>query len=56
MFALLPGGVLGPLFAARLYDTLGSYDLAFTVFAALNAVSLGLLACVRSERMATARR
>ena len=49
MLALLPGGVLGPLFAARLYDTLGSYDVAFATFAALNALSLGLLACVRRE-------
>jgi len=56
MFALLPGGVLGPIFAARLYDTLGSYDLAFTTFAALNALSLGLLCFVRAERPATARR
>jgi cyanate permease len=46
---LLPGGVLGPIFAARLYDTLGSYDVAFTTFAVLNALCLGLLAFVRRE-------
>ena len=49
MFVLLPGGVLGPIFAARLYDTLGSYQLAFTTFAVLNALSLGLLVLVRRE-------
>ncbi|HEY8156074.1 MAG TPA: MFS transporter [Myxococcota bacterium] len=49
MFALLPGGALGPIFAARMYDTLGSYQLAFTVFAALNAASLGLLCLLRRE-------
>ena len=49
MFALLPGGALGPIFAARMYDTLGSYELAFTTFAVLNAVSLGLLCFVRAE-------
>jgi cyanate permease len=56
MLALLPGGALGPIFAASLYDRLGSYELAFTTFAALNAVSLGLLCFVRPERVATARR
>ena len=56
MFALLPGGVLGPIFAARLYDTVGSYELAFTTFAVLNALSLGLLCFVRAERVATPRR
>jgi sugar phosphate permease len=49
MFALLPGGALGPIFAARMYDTLGSYQLAFTVFAALNAASFGLLCLLRRE-------
>ena len=49
MFALLPGGALGPIFAARMYDTLGSYQLAFATFAALNAASLALLCLVRRE-------
>ena len=34
---------------ARIYDTLGSYQPAFMTFAALNAVSLGLLCLVRRE-------
>jgi sugar phosphate permease len=49
MFALLPGGALGPIFAARIYDTLGSYQVAFTTFAVLNAASLALLCLVRRE-------
>ena len=52
MFALLPGGALGPIFAARIYDTLGSYQVAFTTFAVLNAVSLALLCLVRRETRA----
>jgi sugar phosphate permease len=56
MFALLPGGVLGPIFAARLYDTHGSYEIAFATFAVLNAISLGLLCFVRAERAASLRR
>lgn len=50
MFALLPGGVAGQVFAARVHDTLGSYDLAFTTFAWLNALSLVALCFVRRER------
>jgi len=49
MFALLPGGALGPIFAARMYDTLGSYQVAFTTFAVLNIASLALLCLVRRE-------
>ncbi len=47
MFALLPGGALGPLFAGRTFDKLSSYDVAFTTFAVLNVVSLAALALVR---------
>ncbi len=49
MVALLPGGALGPVFAAWIHDTLGSYDLAFGVFAALNVVGLAALTLVRRE-------
>jgi len=49
MVALLPGGALGPVFAAWIHDTLGSYDLAFGVFALLNVVSLAALMWVRRE-------
>ncbi len=50
MFALLPGGVAGQVFAARVHDTLGSYEVAFTTFAWLNALSLVALCFVRRER------
>src|SRR5262249_47661098 len=50
MLALLPGGGLGPLFAATVHDQTGSYTPAFAVFAALNAVALASLLLLRSER------
>lgn len=50
LFALLPGGVLGPIFAANLYDRTGSYDTAFATFAALNTLAVVGVALVRDER------
>jgi MFS family permease len=47
MFALLPGGALGPMFAGWSFDTFGGYGVAFTTFAALNVVGLVALATVR---------
>ena len=47
MTALLPGGVLGPMFAAWMFDTGRGYWAAFASFAVLNAVALVLLAGVR---------
>jgi len=47
---LLPGAALGPLMAAWVRDTSGSYRLAFTVFAVLNAASVAALLLVRDER------
>jgi sugar phosphate permease len=47
---LLPGGVLGPMFGAVLRDVMGSYSLAFGVFAVLNALALGALFLLRDER------
>jgi len=47
---LLPGGALGPLFAALLRDRLGNYDLAFGVFAVLNVLALLGLFLVGNER------
>jgi cyanate permease len=49
MVALLPGGVLGPLFAAAIHERFGSYDLAFATFAALNALAFAALLLVRRE-------
>jgi MFS family permease len=59
MMVLLPGGVLGPTFAAWMFDTGRGYWVAFAVFAACNVVALGLVAratAVRSpaRRSATA--
>lgn len=47
---LLPGAALGPLMAAYIRDTSGSYRLAFATFAILNAVSVAALLLVRDER------
>jgi predicted MFS family arabinose efflux permease len=53
--AMLPGGVLGPLFAAYVFDRLGSYRPAFAVFAILNLTALASLFLLRDERDAMAR-
>jgi cyanate permease len=53
MLALLPGGVLGPWVAGRVFDTAGSYAPAFTLFAVTNLLTLGLLLGVRRETRAT---
>lgn len=50
MFMLLPGGVAGPMFAGYAFDSLGSYRLAFTTFAVLNAVAVGALLLLRRHR------
>ncbi|MEM9175923.1 MAG: MFS transporter [Myxococcota bacterium] len=47
---LFPGGALGPLFAAQLYDRLGDYKIAFAVFAATNVAAFFALLLVRDER------
>jgi sugar phosphate permease len=49
MFALLPGGALGPVFAGAVFDRLGSYSLAFAGFAALNVLCLLGLGFVKRE-------
>jgi MFS family permease len=50
MIALFPGGTLGPVFAGRVFDQLGSYQSAFTIFALLNLVTVVMLLAVRDER------
>jgi MFS family permease len=47
MLALLPGGVLGPVFAGYMFEALGSYDLTFQIFAGLNVFSFAALCLVR---------
>lgn len=50
MFVLLPGGTLGPVFAGYMFDTVGSYALAFAIFAALNVLAVGALLFLRPLR------
>lgn len=50
MIALFPGGTLGPVFAGRVFDEVGSYQSAFAVFAVLNLATLGMLFALRDER------
>lgn len=49
MTVLLPGGVLGPMFAAWMFDSGRGYWTAFALFAACNLAALGLLALVRTR-------
>ena len=50
MLTLLPGGIVGPLAAARSYDVLGTYRPAFASFAAGNLVALAGLAWLLTRR------
>ncbi|HKJ23327.1 MAG TPA: MFS transporter [Myxococcota bacterium] len=52
MISLFVGGGLGPVFAGRVFDTLGSYEWAFLTYAGLNLATLALLAGTRDERVA----
>lgn len=52
MIVLLPGGALGPIFAAAIHDASGSYDRAFQCFTVLNVLAFGALFFVRDERRA----
>ncbi|MGH7818938.1 MAG: MFS transporter, partial [Candidatus Binatia bacterium] len=47
MLMLLPGGVLGPVFAGYAFDTFGSYRVAFTTFAIVNVAAVAALALIR---------
>jgi hypothetical protein len=53
MMVLLPGGVLGPMFAAWMFDTGRGYWTAFAVFAATNVLGLLLLSRVRPRIVPT---
>ncbi len=46
------GGSLGPLLAGWMFDSTGSYTLAFGILAALAAVGLGLVISLRPPRFA----
>ncbi|MFQ5416180.1 MAG: MFS transporter [Myxococcota bacterium] len=50
MLVLLPGGALGPIFAAAIHDHTQSYAGAFATYAVLNTAAAGALCFVRRER------
>ncbi len=50
MVALLPGGVLGPIFAGAVHDRLGDYRLALGTFLLLNLTALAALFWLRPEQ------
>ncbi len=52
MVALLPGGVLGPIFAGWVFDRLGDYRLALALFLGLNLTALASLGWLRQETAA----
>ncbi len=47
LLALVPGGSIGPVLAGWIHDTLGSYTVAFSLFAAGNATAVFALLAVR---------
>jgi cyanate permease len=53
LLALMPGGALGPIFAAAVHDATGSYHVAFTTFAGVNVLAVFGLMLVRRERIYT---
>ncbi len=47
LLALVPGGILGPLIAGRVFDATGSYAPVFAAFAVGNVTAVLALACIR---------
>jgi sugar phosphate permease len=52
MMLALPAGALGSIFAASIFDHLGSYDDAFLTFTLLNLLAFAALFFLRDERAA----
>ena len=50
MLALLPGGVIGPTLSGWVFDELGSYRVAFVLFAVTNVVTVVALSRLRPLR------
>lgn len=50
MISLFVGGGLGPVFAGHVFDRLGSYELAFAIYVALNLVTVLSMLGLRDER------
>lgn len=55
MMLALPGGALGSIFAAGLFDRMGRYDAAFMTFAGLNFAAFLSLFFLRDERVPDSR-
>ena len=56
LIALMPGGALGPIFAAAIHDNTGSYDTAFTVFAVMTTTMWSArIARLSSTRISSSR-
>lgn len=47
MLALIPGGSIGPVFAGWIHDLVGSYTIAFALFAVGNLTAIVALATIR---------
>jgi MFS family permease len=54
LLTLIPGGILGPLVAARVFDASGSYAAVFTAFFVCNLTAVAALAAVRPSRRVAA--
>ncbi len=50
MLVLSPFGVIAPIYAGWVYDTTGSYISAFTLFAALLALSAVIMSLIRPPK------
>jgi len=51
LMIMLVMGAVGPWFAATVHDHMGSYDLAFQIFAVLNGIAVVALFGLRDERV-----
>ena len=51
LMIMLVMGAVGPWFAATIHDRMGSYDLAFQIFAVLNGIAVVALFGLRDERV-----
>ena len=54
MMLALPAGAVGSIYAASIFDRLGTYEIAFATFAALNVAACGALIFLRDERPVSA--
>ena len=50
-FSSMVGGAIGPVIAGHIFDTTGSYSLAFWICTAVAAIALGLIVSLRQTRL-----